>query len=298
MSKTNALKNHKAMTIASIIALVAFLGVASFSAISVTSIASIVEGKVLANKDGVPKAWDTYDTAESVQATTETQINDSYVEYTASIKNSDNNVVSLTHLSSYVEEEGTRGGFVPLAENTLEYTYNPEDKNSWSPVKISAPSNKEDGYKLDSALYIGEEGTNTDTIYFRYSVSPAEDGTVNDKVAFVTEDASGDAAVSVSNSSVEYQKTPVETASDTNTETNPSNTENGDSSYAKPLGVSSKAPTTTIVNASSLGAISISEETVTPSIIVVFVALGIFATSLIVYLIIRNKDTKKKSHRR
>lgn len=291
MSKKQV-KKYRITTIASALALVAFVGVAMFATISVTSIASLVEGNIVANKNGVPTEWESLSKEAEVTAKTESKVvSNDYVQYVASIKNEDDSTLSLTHVSSYVTAESSKG-FVPLAENTLEYTYDPINANSWTPVKISAPENSEEGFKLDTSLYLGETNSNTDTIYFRYNVSPTEEGTVSDTVAFVTKDWHGDVAVTVSENTVEYQKAVSENANDNIEVADP---ESGDGTYAKPLGVSSEAPSASVVNAATLGAISVSEETITPSIIVMLVALGIFALALVVYLVVRSKDNKSKA---
>lgn len=280
-------KNRKITSVASAVALAAFLLVAGFATVSVTNIASIVEGTVLANKDGVPGAWEGLDNLNNLEVKTSAEVNSDYVAYTTELKNADDSTRAVTHISSYIAEEGTRGGFVPLNEETLEYTYDPSNEKSWTSVKVTEPANDGDGYKLGSTLYLGEEGSNTDTIYFRYSVSPVEEGTVSDTVSFVAQEvSSGELAMVSGESAVEYQK-PVatETSSSENTD---------DPNYAKPLGVSSQASNTAVVNAKTLGAISLSQETVTPSIIAMFVGLGIFAASLIVYLVVHSKNTKKR----
>ncbi|MBQ3309060.1 hypothetical protein IJG78_00075 [Candidatus Saccharibacteria bacterium] len=298
----------KLTTYASIFALIAFLGFAAFTTASVTNIASIVESNILANKNGVPEGWDSLSGRDTVEASTTATVNDGYVEYVTSLKNSDqNDSLSLTHVSSFVSEEDS-SGFVPLAEKTLEYTYDPANENSWTPVPISAPENSDDGFKLKNALYVGQGGSNTDTIYFRYNVSPADDGTIEDKVSFVTENATGDTSLTTTTNSLDYQKSqnPVSDNSETSTASNTeevaenpdgqeidTSSEETESTYTKPLGVSSKTPSTSVMNASTLGSISISPDAISKSIIVIVIALGIFAISLIVYLVVRSKTNKK-----
>lgn len=268
INKAQLKKERKTSAIITVSVLIAFLIVTVFATItSVVNVTSILEGNVLANKIGIPESWNKLEKTDTIKIDTKTQTNDDHVEYTTSVKNSDDKHVTLTSISAYLEE-GTKGGFIPLAEKTLEYTYDLGNDKSWTPVQITAPNNNKDGYKFNSALYLGEDGSTTDTIYFRYTIFPLGEGNISNKVAFVTKDKDGNSVVSISNSSLDYKKDG-----------------------------SSKAPSTAVVNISSLGAVSVSQEVIVPSIIIMFIALGMFTASLIVYLVIRRKSTiRKKRH--
>lgn len=268
INKAQLKKERKTSAIITVSVLIAFLIVAVFATItSVVNVTSILEGNVLANKTGIPESWNKLENTDMVKIDTKTQTNDDYVEYVTSVKNSNDKHITLTSISSYLEE-GTKGGFVPLAEKTLEYTYDPGNDKSWTPAQVIAPNNNKDGYKFNSALYLGESGSTTDTIYFRYNIFPLGEGSITNKVAFVTENEDNDLAISINDSSLDYKKSG-----------------------------SSKAPSTTAVSVSSLGAVSVSQEVIVPSIIIMSVALGMFTASLIVYLVIRKKSRSRKKRR-
>ncbi|MBR2989505.1 hypothetical protein IKF40_01045 [Candidatus Saccharibacteria bacterium] len=305
MSATKS-KASKITGIFTAILLVVFVAVAGVTTFSITNIASVVEANILANKNGVPEAWNNYSEKSSVQSEVSSHtINDDYVEYVTSLKNnSETESLSVTHLASYINGN-ENNGFIPLDSDSLEYTYNPDDINSWTPVDISEPSsNSNEGSKLENNLYVGTAGSNTDTIYFRYNVDmTTDDGLVDDVVAYVTETKSGDTSITTSSTTTEYNPLGTVTstaeedlalakglglAQDSATDTD----ESGE--YTQPLGALSEAPDANIISLSRLGAISISKDSLTTSVIVIFAAVGVFIVGLAAYLIFRHHASAKK----
>lgn len=287
-------KASKITTISSAIVLAAFIACAGFTAFSVNNITAVVEDNIIANKNGVPTAWSNLEQLDSLESETSAIVSNGYVEYTTSLKNSDpHQIFNLTHISSFISE-ANNVGFVPLTEESLEYTYDPSAADSWIPVSISSPDSDETGFKLDSTIYLGGANSSTDTVYFRYNVSPSEEGSVSDKISFVTETDLGDANITTNTSSVEYNKAAFLTNSE-NAAAAENNTEpatESDSSYAKPLGAFSNTPSSSVISASTFGAINISKDTFNTSVIIIASALGAITIVMIIYIIIR----KKKSH--
>ena len=292
---------HRVSTIASIFVLVAFLACAGFTALSVSQITAVVEENIVANKNGVPTSWSSLEPRDTTESTTSATINNGYIEYVTSIKNSDPaKATNVTHISSFIQDQ-KNVGFIPLEENALEYTYTPSEENTWTPLRISAPDSDESGFKLDTPLYLGRADTSADTIYFRYNISPSEEGTVSDKVAFVTEDSLGNTKLTVGSASLDYDKTAAYDleGSSESTESESSSSEasstEADSSYTKPLGAFSSAsvPSGAIINSSTFGIINIPKDSFTSSIIIIASALAVFVVSFIVYIIIHAKAKAK-----
>lgn len=271
----------------SVAAFIAFMG---FTFFSVNNIASTVDAAVVANKNGLPVSWDSLAKVDSTSSITSARvINDDYVQYTTYLKNTDkSSTLALTHIASYVDANDD-SGFVPLSERNLEYTYDPSDSNSWTPVTISKPGNMSDNFKLSYPLFVGAADSNTDTVYFRYNVSPREAGTVSDKVAFVTENESGVTALTTSDSSIAFAEN---SGNEVVAVVDPSD-ESGE--YTAPLGAFSETPSSTIINAATLGSINISPDSLNASIIIMIATLAIFACSLIVYMVIRGKSKSKRA---
>ena len=168
---------------------VAFLSIIGIVALAIVSVISIAKSELPAEDNGIPSDWIAYEEAVDVDSKiTARMVGDKYVEYTASLKNnSTSDELIITHLSSYINGN-KNSGFVSLSSNSLEYTYEPDRANSWTPVSINDPGTKANNFAFDYDIYIGQAGTKTDTIYFRFNVNISKDGLVDNVISYVTED--------------------------------------------------------------------------------------------------------------
>jgi hypothetical protein len=305
MSATKS-KASKVTSVLVIILSLVFVSVIGVTAFSITNVVSVVEANAPASKSGIPKDWNNYEQKTSVGSEISSRIvNDEYVQYTTSLKNNSNTEsLSITHFASYID--GNRNdGFIPLSYNSLEYTYDSDNADSWTPIDISSPDNGNDGFKFNHNIYVGISGSYTDTVYLRYNVDmSANDGLVDDVVAYIVETKDGNVSVATNSTTTEYN--PLDATISTAEEdlalakglglTQDSATSAIDESgeYVKPLGVSSEFPSANIISLSHLGAISISKDTLTTSIIVIFAAVGVFIVGLAAYLIFRHHASAKK----
>lgn len=279
------------------IAVLTFIAFAGLTTYSVNQLSSEVSHTTIANVSGTPSSWDNYRAADNIISQTESQVKDGYVVYTTSVTNtSQTNSAAVTHIASYISGESK--GFVPLSTNSLEYSYYPDAANSWTPVAVSAPGEGDEDFKLASEIYLGTGDSSNNAVYFRYFVAPSEEGTISNKITFLTKTSDDESLISVSNNSIAYtdttsdivavsdqdQNQPQELATVDNT---------GESAFAEPLGATSEAPAVTTISLAGLGAIVISPEVMTGSLIVLVVCLGIFAASLVVYLVARKKEEQK-----
>ena len=295
MHKKNT-KSYKMTRITIAVALIISLAFASFAAFSVHNIAKTVEDKIVTAKGGIPETWKKVRGTSVIESEIVSRIiNSDYIEYTVKVKNTDNeNTASLTNIAAYFSD-GENDGFVPLSDKSLEYTYAEKYNNSWVSPVVTEPANDSDGFKLENKIYLGVEGSATDTVYFRYVVEPMNDGVVSDKVAvLISED--GSQTMSTAESEIEYTKPDdVRLAAEDIARENPAevfqdpNDDSGE--YTKPLGVVSE-PTSTVFHASALGAIGLTLDDLNGNIIIVVVTLGVFALALAVYLIVRHRAKK------
>lgn len=278
--------------------LLVFLAFATFVVLSISGIASTVEESIIANKNGVPEAWTELSSEPHLEPSVSSRvINNSYIEYTVSVKNTDSNHSAvLTHLSSYVKN-GEKDGFIALDNDALEYSYSNTEAKSWSNSAISKPSNNGDGSKLSDGIYIGKGGSATDTVHFRFVVSPSEEGKVDDTISIISKSDNGEQKLVTTTDDIEYTKVDdTRLAAEAIVRENPTvarqdpNDESGE--YTKPLGVET-TPSSNIVSTSSIGAIFLSPDAFTGNIIIIVSTLGIIAVGLMVYLIARNKKAKK-----
>lgn len=295
MHKKNT-KSYKMTRITIAIVLIASLAFAGFAIFSVHNIAKTVEDKIVAAKGGIPETWKKVRGTSVIESEIVSRIiNSDYIEYTVKVKNTDENAVSLTNIAAYFSD-GKNYGFIPLSDKSLEYTYVEKDNNSWVSQVVTEPTNNSDGFKLENKIYLGAEGSETDTVYFRYVVEPMNDGgVVSNKVAIlISED--GSQTMSTAESEVEYTKTDdVRLAAEDIARENPAevfqdpNDDSGE--YTKPLGVVSE-PTSTVFHASALGAIGLAPDELSNNIIIVVAALGTFAIALVAYLVMHH-NTKR-----
>ncbi len=147
------------------------------------------------------------------------------VEYISSITNRDPlNKLTLQRLASYISDQATStdengqtqtntiNGFLPLDSTTLWYSRTPDDATSWQPVEISAPQNSDAGFVLATPLEMGPNGSDTDTLYFRFFAETAGDtGIISNVTSYYTE-LDGAAGVTYDNTHVSYttSKPPIE----------------------------------------------------------------------------------------
>ena len=134
-------------------------------------------------------------------------VEDSLIRYDAFIENVDpENVLNLTHLSSYLSDEMSENGFIPLDSTLIQYTFNKDDNASWRGLGLTAPANSKEGFKLVTPLTLGKAGSSTDTLYFRYYVLPNHtDGDVENKIAFLTANNYGDVGIAYDTASVHFE---------------------------------------------------------------------------------------------
>lgn len=118
----------------------------------------------------------------------------SIVQYDASLTNRDTATpLDLVRIAAYVEDtpsadpDNANSGFLPLSLDTLQYTYTPDDDDSWQNIGVSAPSNSLDGFSLDETLRLNPNGQQNDTIYFRYfAETSSTSGQINGKISYFT----------------------------------------------------------------------------------------------------------------
>ncbi|MBR5621331.1 hypothetical protein IKW75_02525 [Candidatus Saccharibacteria bacterium] len=280
----SATSKKPGMTICGI-AVVIFVAFVGFTAFSVNRLAAQVDDTTIANIDGVPSIWNEYRSASTITSRTEAEVKDGYVAYTTAVTNTSyDSSTSITHIASYIN--GGTKGFVPLDTNSLEYSYYPDAIGSWTPIAVTAPGESAEDFKLSSEIHLGTSGSSDSTVYFRYFVSPSTYGTINDKIAFIARTDSG-SEVSVSDTTIAYEETSTETVAVAEED------KTGESAFAEPLGVTSETPSITAVSTATIGAIAISSDVVTGSLIALVVCLGIFVFSLIAYLISRKKEEQR-----
>ncbi len=292
MSTRNSYKINR---VAMILVLIAFLTFAGFATFSVSNIASTVEDKIVISQNDMPESWATISSNNMLRSTFSARVvNNDYIEYTLSLKNVDSDhSASISHFSSYLTQ-GDNKGFATIVSNSLEYTYTNEDISSWTAAQISQPGNNTESFKLGGNVYVGKAGSATDTVYFRYLIAPAEEGTVRDKISILAKTDSGVEFVVADSNEIAYQKPDdVRLAAENLVKENPTialrdpNDESGE--YTQPLGVESE-PTSTVISTSSLGAIALSPSLFNGNIIAIVSALGIFALTLIIYLVVRKRN--------
>lgn len=135
------------------------------------------------------------------------------VQFNTSIANRDpENELHLERLAAYIKDiatESSTEGFIPLSSNTLYYTTTPEDKDSWQPVDISAPSSNANGFNLSTPLTLTPSGNAGDTIYFRYfAETSGHTGKITSTISYYTT-LNGVAGVTYDYDTVAYEKPVV-----------------------------------------------------------------------------------------
>lgn len=294
----------KAFSLAAVpLAFVAIAGVTA-AVVGLTT-QSVARTSNLFNESGVPTAWtNSTDNASGIVSGVSAQVSEyeeagRFVQYNSYVKNNSTTPRYVTHISSYLTStDSGHNGFVPLSEATIEYTYTPDNQDSWQRLAISAPANNPDGFKLANSLYLSTMNEPMNTVYFRYNVSakdtPADE--LSSQLAFlVSED--GKDQLSVASSTIAYGPDPsgaeesVIAAVDESPSTTDPLSEDLESATAKPLGVVSYLSNTdfiygTINNASTPQSFPI----MTQALLVLLIS--VFAAALILYIPMRRKQQR------
>ncbi len=240
---------------------VAFLSIIGIVVLAIVSVVSIAQSELPAEQNGIPSSWRNYEEAPNVESKVTARIlNDKYIQYVASLKNnSDSEELAISHLASYINGN-ENSGFVSLSSDSLEYTYEPDRANSWTPVSISGPGIASGDFKFDYDLYAGHSGTKTDTIYFRFNVNTAKDGVIDNIISYVAKDSAGADRLITSSVSID---TDTEAASEPSSQ------------------VASWATISTVkFNEASKSSLS-------SNVIIVISAIGVFALGIAIYLVCR-----------
>ncbi len=292
-----------------ITALIAFVGI---TAITVAGIHDELSENVVVSSSGIPKTWSKMPISSDAVVSLDASANDSLVQYTITISNTrSDSSLYLTNLASYLEEtHGTNVGFLPLAENTVEYTYNPGDTDSWQALRISDPGNGRQDFRLNNNLEIGSTRSVNNTLYVRYQVAASlNEDILDDKVAVILNDggsfntiATASASVAVQSNDSAYPQviaeesvgTPTrevfnelaEEPADSKVETIAANTDSVDSAYANPLGVhtSSTELQTLVSTAETVN--SVDGDFVNATSMTLISILAVFSVAFIGYIVI------------
>lgn len=242
---------------------IAFLSIIGIVALAIVSVISVAKSELPAENDGIPASWTNYESVSGIDSRiTARVIDDTHVQYLASLKNnSATEKFAISHLSSYINGN-EKSGFVFLDAKSLEYTYEPNRENSWTPVPISEPGIANDNFKLDYGLHISQSGTKTDAIYFRFNVNLAKDGVVDNIMSYVIKDSSADTEKLIS-SSVSI-----------------------DTDEQKSLTKDSEE-VTSWATISSITFDKDSKNSLSSNVIVIAAAIGIFALGVAIYLVCR-----------
>ena len=261
--------------------MIAFIAFAGISAIVVHSLHSQIENAVIVGSDGTPMSWDSSDANAPTHIELAAQaVTDDFVQYTSSVENTSPAPLYITHIASYLTADSATG-FIPFNSSLIEYTFTPDNNDSWTALAVSAPANNKNGFKLEHELILGAAGSGTDTAYFRYKVSSASSTNLTDNFAVLTSDDLG----AISRSS--YTNTIATTVPNdhvaVNTDPNASDVEQV---YVDPLGVSSTVSDTDTVTTVATTASSLSSPTVSASVIWVLATLAVFAICFVSFLVL------------
>ena len=274
------------------VAVLAFLAITSVIAFTGFSAHSEIEDKSIANLENSPKNWNTAESKQVVANSTLTGevIESKYIQFTVSVTNANSgDGVYVTHLASYLSEDDKESGFVPLAANSLEYSYTPDDGDSWTKLKLNAPSTDENAFKLGSDLHLGTLGTATDTVYFRFYVEPGKDvKKVNNKVSFLLKNSKSEVGYTSSIATIAYEDAIL--AAKTKEIAKVEADENvAEGSYADPLGMFSFIPGVDVVTSVIGDSTGINQEVLVAGMVAIIAGLGVFVICLITYIPIARK---------
>ena len=280
--------NKKIVSLASIVAIITFVAFAGFTALSVVNVSDSISRSSFAGKDGVPKVWSGAAFSSPVIVNTEVKNSGDHLVYLTAIENkSSSSELHLTDLASRISDS-KHTGFISFDANSLEYSYSKNDPHSWKKIDVT---NSEGSYQLDNAIHLGVSGSSSSKVYLRYNLSP-EVGNVTDKISFRIQDNDGNYSVATSESSIAYEETATEIVA---VENNRKDDNSGESAFAEPLGVSSEPTDLASISSSSAVLAVISPENVAISTIIAIAILGVFAGSLVAFLVFKkpSKATTK-----
>ncbi len=295
-----------------IVMIAAFVAFAGLSLAIVNNIHRTVETTVLATNSSLPRAWDGFSTSADAVTTLDVVTSDTVAIYTVSIKNTSSSTLYLENLASFMDEaHGDRDGFLPLSSENTEYSYSENNPDAWSALSLSAPKNGLDGFRLANSLAIGPAGSDTDTLFIRYQVSPSLDkDVISNNFAGLLKKTDGSSVVTTGSTSVAINiesADPFVVAADTPSNdphaifdqlyaeehggaTEPSTVavaeDDADSAFARPLGVFSEQ-----LSIKTVASVATSTETVdgdfiaTTNLILVGI-LAVFAIAFIGYIVV------------
>lgn len=281
-------KLHDASMLVKIATIVAFIGVAGIVAATTFRASSEIESMVIANGSGVPKAWSTEQSVDAVanSSLSAEVVGQKYIRFLAEVTNANaSKGLYVTHVASYLSSnDGSMAdGFVSLSDKSLEYSYSPEDENSWQKANLTEPTKSKNAFKLSNEVHLGAAGTNTDKVYFRYYVEPnnADVETVNNKISYLLRSDSGEMGYATSAAVVAYKEASRPTAIAKADEADSSETGNA---YVAPLGKSSFVPETETVSQTVASVGMNSDAFLTVGVVMLVVGVAIFAICLAIYL--------------
>lgn len=294
-----------------ILMLVAFVGFAGMSALAVSNLQRSIDSNILATSSNIPKTWEDMPESSDARVNLETSASDTVIIYTVSIQNTrQDNSLYLTGIASYLDEShGDRKGFLPLSNTTAEFSYNPDNgTSSWSPLELSSPQNGTDGFRLAHALTLTPAGSDNDTLYIRYQVSPSLDqDVVSNKIVALLDDGSGYTARASTSTSVavDIKESPYVVAADTenpnphaifdeifgdksgdNSTVATNNSENGDSAFANPLGAYSEVTALKTLTGVATASTNVDDSFVSTTGMILVGILAVFAIAVIGYIVV------------
>lgn len=297
-----------------IIMVMAFVAFAGFSAITVITTRKGIDATVIATKSQTPEAWANIPASADVKTNLDVTTDGSIVLYTASITNTkEDGSLYLTNFASYLDEaHGDNDGFLPLSSDTVEYTYSPTDASSWQALGLSAPKNGTTGFRLANAITIGPAGSNTDTVYVRYQISPSADqDVVSNKVAVLIDDIYGYKSSATTSASVAInivEADPYIVAADTpnpnphaifdelfgdgNSSSENATTvavnedENGESAFTQPLGAFSEVTDLKTIASVTTTETEVDDSFLSTASMILIAILAVFAIAFVGYIVV------------
>lgn len=297
MNSSKKTNSRKFGVIISTVALVVFLGIAgTITAISNTAYQDYEE-QTIADTNNVPKTWNSTESRTVVanSSLSGKVIDTKYIQFTATVSNANSgDSLYLTHIASYLAEDENVGGFIPLNASSLEYSYTPDNSDSWTTIGVNNPSNEEDAFKLAGELHLGAAGTATDTIYFRFYVEPeTETEKVNSKIAFLMRNSKGDTGYSDGVATIDYLNAKTVIATTTTTDASELAADNPElatsDAHVDPLGRFSFVPNLTVLTSSMASTSGFSTGLLTVGIAAIGIGAVIFTICLVAYLPIARK---------
>lgn len=204
--------------------------------------ANLIESRGIATVNNVPKTWST-EKSDQISADVSVdsrEVEGEYVQYLVSVRNNAaDNGFYVTNLAAYLSESGNeQNGFLNLDDESLEYTYDPTDVDSWQEIFITRPSNGENAFRLGDKLFVGWAGSEQDTLYFRFYVAPrSDDAEISSKVSFLVETAFGETGFINESNTIAYHYEAAPSVSNEQVAVVDS-----DEDYTAPLGVFSISP--------------------------------------------------------